>query len=49
MSSENGSVRLEGQYQVRIARSRSGRKANVKLAWQYQVRTAISVGKGNVK
>ena len=49
MSSKKGWVRLEGQYQVRMARSRSGRKANVKLAWQYQVRTAMSVGKGNVK
>ena len=49
MSSKKGWGRLEGQYQVRMARSRSGRKANVKLAWQYQVRTAMPVGKGNVK
>ena len=42
---ENGWVRLEWKYQVKMARSRSARKANVKLAWQYEGRMARSNGK----
>ena len=46
-SGENAWVRLEWKYQVKIARSRSARRANVKLAWrQYEVRMARSNGKG---
>ena len=46
---ENGWVRLEGKYQDRLVRSRSGMKSNVKLALQYQVRMARSGGNSNVK
>ena len=46
-SGVNAWVRLEWKYQVKIARSRSARRANVKLAWrQYEVRMAGSNGKG---
>ena len=33
-SGENGLVRLEWKYQIKMARSRSARKANGKLVWQ---------------
>ena len=48
-SGENGWVRLEWKYQVKVVRSRSARKVNVKLAWQYEVRMTRSNGKDNVK
>ena len=35
----------EWKYQVKMARSRSARKANVKLTWQYEGRMARSNGK----